>query len=123
MKSKSFCEDLTEGKFSFPIIHCIRQNSKDTRLLSILKQRTKDTEVKRYAQTLLRENGSLLYARKKCAELKLEILDIIKSFDGNIMLENLMMRLDVQLDGLNVNPGVGLKETRSSEKKQLIDRP
>ena len=31
MKSKSFCEDLTEGKFSFPIIHCIRSNPDDTR--------------------------------------------------------------------------------------------
>ena len=40
MKSKSFCEDLTEGKFSFPIIHCIRLNDKDTRLINILKQRT-----------------------------------------------------------------------------------
>merc|ERR1711871_97913 len=24
-QNKSFCEDLTEGKFSFPIIHCIRE--------------------------------------------------------------------------------------------------
>ena len=31
MKGKSFCEDLTEGKFSFPIIHCIRSNKSDTR--------------------------------------------------------------------------------------------
>lgn len=26
MKKKDFCEDLTEGKFSFPIIHCIRND-------------------------------------------------------------------------------------------------
>lgn len=50
MKSKSFCEDLTEGKFSFPIIHCIRADEEDTRILSILKKKTEDIEVKRYAQ-------------------------------------------------------------------------
>ena len=32
--SKSFCEDLTEGKFSFPIIHSLK-NTNDKRLLSI----------------------------------------------------------------------------------------
>lgn len=32
--NKSFCEDLTEGKFSFPIIHAIKSNSDDTRLFS-----------------------------------------------------------------------------------------
>ena len=32
--SKSFCEDLTEGKFSFPIIHNMKNNPNDDRLLS-----------------------------------------------------------------------------------------
>ena len=42
MKSKSFCEDFTEGKFSFPIIHCVQEGAKkgDNRLVNILKQRT-----------------------------------------------------------------------------------
>ena len=35
-ENKSFCEDLTEGKFSFPIIHGIRNDSKSTRIMSIL---------------------------------------------------------------------------------------
>jgi len=39
MENKGFCEDLTEGKFSFPIIHSIRHNLKDHRLMSILKQK------------------------------------------------------------------------------------
>ena len=34
--NKSYCEDLTEGKFSFPIIHAIRADFSDTSLLSIL---------------------------------------------------------------------------------------
>ena len=36
--NKSFCEDLTEGKFSFPVIHYIRSNPTDNRLSNILKQ-------------------------------------------------------------------------------------
>merc|ERR1712232_357033 len=83
MKSKSFCEDLTEGKFSFPIIHCIRKDPNDTRMLSILKQRTNDVDVKRYAQSLLRESGSLLYAREACSSLKEEILKQVEDFGGN----------------------------------------
>ena len=35
---KSFCEDLTEEKFSFPIIHAIRSDSESTRILSILSE-------------------------------------------------------------------------------------
>nr|XP_058960669.1 geranylgeranyl pyrophosphate synthase-like isoform X2 [Pocillopora verrucosa] len=35
---KSFCEDLTEGKFSFPIIHVIRSDSESIRILSILSE-------------------------------------------------------------------------------------
>jgi len=35
LKNKSFCEDLTEGKFSFPIIHSINSCKSDHRLLRI----------------------------------------------------------------------------------------
>lgn len=35
MINKSFCEDLTEGKFSFPIIHSLQTNKNDNRLLNI----------------------------------------------------------------------------------------
>jgi len=33
--NKSFCEDLTEGKFSFPVIHSIHAAPHDRRLISI----------------------------------------------------------------------------------------
>jgi geranylgeranyl diphosphate synthase, type III len=40
MQNKSYCEDIQEGKFSFPLLYAIRANPKDTRILNILKQRT-----------------------------------------------------------------------------------
>ena len=99
MKSKSFCEDLTEGKFSYPIIHCIQQGDPAaTQLLSILKQRTEDVDVKRYAQRLMNEAGSLVYTRKKCTELKGEIVQQIENLGGNLPLLKLIEMLDVQVE-------------------------
>ncbi|ODQ63568.1 farnesyltranstransferase [Nadsonia fulvescens var. elongata DSM 6958] len=48
-ENKGFCEDLTEGKFSFPIIHSIRHDPKNKALINILKQRTTDVSLKEYA--------------------------------------------------------------------------
>lgn len=35
-ENKSFCEDLTEGKFSFPIIHAVHYQKQDRQVLRIL---------------------------------------------------------------------------------------
>lgn len=100
-KSKSFCEDLTEGKFSFPLIHAIRSSKgNDTRLISILKQRTEDVHVKKYAQTILKQKGSLAYTRDKCSKIKKEIFQQIQDLGGNEALVQLIEVLDVQVEGL-----------------------
>lgn len=33
MEHKSYCEDLTEGKFSFPIIHAIHSHPHDGQVI------------------------------------------------------------------------------------------
>lgn len=38
-ENKSFCEDLTEGKFSFPIIHAVHYQKQDRQVLRILFQK------------------------------------------------------------------------------------
>jgi geranylgeranyl diphosphate synthase type 3 len=100
MINKSFCEDLTEGKFSFPIIHAILKNPEDHRLLSmlfvfhsfihfisnfisffldqfffsdILKQRTEDTDLKRYAVEYMKTCGSFEYTSETLSRLREEI--------------------------------------------------
>mmetsp|Transcript_21877 Transcript_21877/g.40832 ORF Transcript_21877/g.40832 Transcript_21877/m.40832 type:complete len:337 (-) Transcript_21877:93-1103(-) len=104
MKSKSFCEDLTEGKFSFPIIHCIRSDPNDHRLLSILKKKTEDVDVKRYAQQLMFGSGSMEYTRDKCIRLKDEIVSEVKALGGNPPLLKLVEALDVQIQDLKTSP-------------------
>lgn len=67
--NKGMCEDLTEGKFSFPIIHSIRSDSSNLRLVNILKQKTTDVQVKRYAVSHMESTGSFAYTRNVLATL------------------------------------------------------
>lgn len=82
---KTAAEDLTEGKFSYPIIVALekRQLMNDDQVLSklppyfiyevvlkreecfadILRQRTKDVEVKMYCVELLRKRGAFKLER------------------------------------------------------------
>lgn len=62
-ENKGLAEDLTEGKFSFPVIHAIRQDPGNLQLINILKQRTGDEEVKRYAVKYMEGTGSFEYTR------------------------------------------------------------
>lgn len=62
--SKGFCDDLTEGKFSFPVVHSIQSNPADRRLFQILAQKTTDIEVKKYAVSYMESTGSLHYTKQ-----------------------------------------------------------
>ncbi|KAJ1595896.1 hypothetical protein NDA14_006269 [Ustilago hordei] len=53
-ENKGFAEDLTEGKFSFPIIHSIRARGANRQILNVLKQRPTDLATKQYAVSYMR---------------------------------------------------------------------
>ncbi|PWY81206.1 geranylgeranyl diphosphate synthase [Aspergillus eucalypticola CBS 122712] len=82
-KNKGLCEDLTEGKFSFPIIHSIRSNPGNHQLLNILKQKTKDEEVKLYAVSYMESTGSFAHTRDVVRELRAKALTLIQAIDGD----------------------------------------
>lgn len=63
-ENKGLAEDLTEGKFSFPVIHSIRSDPANLQLINILKQRTSDEEVKRYAVKYMEGTGTFEYTLK-----------------------------------------------------------
>ncbi|KAK2038351.1 polyprenyl synthetase [Colletotrichum somersetense] len=62
--NKGMCEDLTEGKFSFPIIHSIRSDPSNLQLINILAQKTNDVEVKRFAVSRMERTGSFEYTKQ-----------------------------------------------------------
>lgn len=80
-ETKGLCEDLTEGKFSFPIIHSIRSNPSNLQLVNILKQKTQDEEVKKYAVKYMEKTGSFEYCKKVIAELQDKAFGMIEDID------------------------------------------
>ncbi|XP_054718340.1 terpene synthase-like isoform X2 [Uloborus diversus] len=85
-ENKSFCEDLTEGKFSFPIIHSIRSNLDDPRIMNIIRQRTTDVEIKKYALDLMEKLGSFEYSRNVLKELDSQAREEIQRLGHNAFL-------------------------------------
>ena len=79
--NKGLCEDLTEGKFSFPIIHSIRTNPQNRQLINILKQKTTDDVVKRYAVKYMEGTGSFDYCRQILRDLHEKALAMIEVID------------------------------------------
>ena len=80
--NKGLCEDLTEGKFSFPIIHSIRSNPQNLQLINILKQKTNDDEVKRYALSYMERTGSFEYCKKTLKDLTQKAMTMIDLVDA-----------------------------------------
>ena len=80
-ENKGLCEDLTEGKFSFPMIHSIRSNPHNRQLIIILKQKTTDDEVKKYAVKHMEGTGSFEYFKVILRNLEEKALAMIEDID------------------------------------------
>ncbi|RAL03304.1 terpenoid synthase [Aspergillus ibericus CBS 121593] len=83
-KNKGFCEDLTEGKFSFLIIHSIHSNPNNQHLLNILRQRSEDDAVKKYAVEYIQSTGSFEYCRERLAALLEEADQLVKELECEV---------------------------------------
>ncbi|KAL9070875.1 MAG: hypothetical protein Q9157_005668 [Trypethelium eluteriae] len=99
--NKGLCEDLTEGKFSFPIIHSIRSDPANRQLMNILKQKSSEERIKRYAVSIMERTGSFDYTRVFVRTLKGQASELIERYqaqgwgsgDG---IRKILVRLDVE---------------------------
>lgn len=80
-QTKGLCEDLTEGKFSFPIIHSIRADSENHQLFNILKQKTTDERIKRYAVSIMEGTGTFAYTRDFNRSLSQEAGELVDQYE------------------------------------------
>ncbi|KAJ5941997.1 Phyllocladan-16-alpha-ol synthase [Penicillium verrucosum] len=92
LQKKGLCEDLTEGKFSFPIVHSIRSNPTNRRLINILKQKPRDDDIKRYALAYMESTDTFEYTRDFVGSLKAEALEMIEDLEKQGLGENFAIR-------------------------------
>ncbi|KAF9959607.1 geranylgeranyl pyrophosphate synthetase [Mortierella alpina] len=93
--NKGFCEDLTEGKFSYPIIHSIRADPGSRKLLNILKQKPTEPELKIYAVNLMHATKTFEYCRKQMSLYEQRVREEIQRLGGNSRLERIIDLLSV----------------------------
>ncbi|KIM63899.1 hypothetical protein SCLCIDRAFT_1213696 [Scleroderma citrinum Foug A] len=92
--TKGLADDISEGKFSFPIIHGIQENPDSTVILDILKQRPKTPSLKHQAIAYLRDvTHSFDYTLQVMRSLEVQIRDEIFRLGGNPVLEALIDKL------------------------------
>lgn len=85
---KGHAEDLTEGKFSFPVIHAIRADPTNLVLINVLRQRTTNSEVKRHAVDYMERIGSFEYTKGVIAELEKKAVKEVVRLEEQIGGEN-----------------------------------
>ncbi|MGH0128786.1 UNVERIFIED_CONTAM: hypothetical protein FKN15_046598 [Acipenser sinensis] len=81
-ENNSFCEDLTEGKFSFPTIHAIWTCPKSTQVQNILRLCTENVDIKQYCVDYLEKVGSFTYTRQTLHDLEAESYSLIEDLGG-----------------------------------------
>ncbi|ORX84338.1 geranylgeranyl pyrophosphate synthase-like protein [Anaeromyces robustus] len=84
--NKGFCEDITEGKYSYPIIHCIKNHPESHQLEKIIRQKTSNVELKTYCIKLMRESHSFEYTKQKLISIEEKMKNQIDNLGGNAIL-------------------------------------
>jgi geranylgeranyl diphosphate synthase, type III len=85
-KDKGMCDDIAEGKFSYPVILCVsRQDEISSRLLNILQDKSKRTSerAKRDALECIIQSGAL---ESSLQELRRIRKDVLNFYLGNRLL-------------------------------------
>lgn len=96
--AKGFCEDLTEGKFSLPVIHSIRNSpTGNNEILNILKLHTTDVALKVRALSYMEtQTNSLEYTKEKLGSLHLNAQSELRQISiDNELMERVLAKLEL----------------------------
>ncbi|KAH8826392.1 terpenoid synthase [Flagelloscypha sp. PMI_526] len=93
---KGFAEDLTEGKFSFPVIHSITANPSEPLVTSILAKHTNDLNLKLELINYMRHcTKSIQYSRRVIRSVEQELIGEIEYMGGNEKLMRIVHLLHI----------------------------
>ncbi|OCH93464.1 terpenoid synthase, partial [Obba rivulosa] len=100
--NKGFAEDLTEGKFSFPIVHAVRADASNKQVLNVLQKRPSTPTLKKYTIAYLQHHTkSFDYTVRILCTLEQQIRQEIARLGGNEGLEAIMDALQVKAERIN----------------------
>ncbi|BEI84551.1 hypothetical protein CcaverHIS002_0411550 [Cutaneotrichosporon cavernicola] len=93
--NKGFAEDLTEGKFSFPVVHGVRADTTNRQILNVMQKRTTSHALKAHTvDYLAKETKSFEYTRGVLDTLLKQIKDEVAELGGNRALEKIIEALE-----------------------------
>ncbi|KAG5634788.1 hypothetical protein H0H81_000795, partial [Sphagnurus paluster] len=96
-QQKGFAEDLTEGKFSFPVIHGISADPYNMLLLDVLRQKTSDVALKISAVEYIRhDTKSFAYTVSVLDVLERRLRHEVERLGGNVILERIIDFLHIE---------------------------
>ncbi|KAI9298767.1 terpenoid synthase [Neoconidiobolus thromboides FSU 785] len=91
--AKVYCQDLSEGKYSFPIIHSLRTGDNIHQLENVLKQRTENINLKELVLLLMEKINSFKYTKAYLNQLLIQIQDLVSSLNKNDLLFDIINKL------------------------------
>jgi len=96
--NKGFAEDLTEGKFSFPIVHGVRANPSNRQVLNVLQKRpTTPTLKKHVIGYLANSTNSFTYTLSVMDEFRSKVISEIERLGGNPRLDAIVELLSKKI--------------------------
>jgi len=96
--NKGFAEDLTEGKFSFLVVHAVRADTSNRQILNVLSKRPATPTMKRYAVNYMdKHTDSFRYTEGVLEKLDKQARAEVVRLGGNPLLEAI-------IDALKVTP-------------------
>jgi geranylgeranyl pyrophosphate synthase len=108
MSQRGFCQDLDEGKLSFPVIHAFRTlGNDDVVLTDLLHMRDRKNCLSLNAKQLIlsqiEECGSLDYTQSFLDGLLLDLVTWLRKFESetdqkNWILQSLLLQLEIKMD-------------------------
>ncbi|PAV23079.1 terpenoid synthase [Pyrrhoderma noxium] len=99
--NKGFAEDLTEGKFSFPVVHGIRADISNRQILNVLQKRPTTPTLKHFTINYLRNHTkSFDYTLRVLEVLEGQIRSEVVRLGGNPGLEKIIDTLSTR--GLHI---------------------
>jgi len=82
--NKGFAEDLTEGKFSFPVVHGVRANPSNRQVLNVLQKRPTTPTLKKHVITYLANSThSFVYTLSVMDTFRNRVIREIERLGGN----------------------------------------